>query len=96
MGFMSDSLVFPLYFCGIVITDMAKRIYQIRGQYDSNSEKVIFSTTRKREVEREFNRIVRDCRRERDKYVEQVRIGYVKVHLSLSVQSYWICVVDAS
>lgn len=86
-------MVFPLYFCGIEIADMAKRIYQIKGQYESDPEKVVFTTTRKREVEREFNRLVRDYRSDRDKYVEQVRIGYVKVHLTLAVQSYWISVV---
>ena len=93
---MSVLVAFPLYFCGIEITDMAKRKYQIKGQYESDPEEVIFSTTRKRDVEREFNRLVRNYRRDRDKYVEQVRDGYVKVHLPLAIQSYWICAVSVS
>ena len=75
---------------------MAKRIYQIKGQYESDPAEVIYSSTRKRDVEREFNRLVRNYRRDRDKYVEHVRDGYVKVHLPLAIQSYWICAVSAS
>lgn len=89
-------MVFHSYFCGIELTDMAKRKYQIKGQYQSDPEEVIYSSTRKRDVEREFNRLVRGYRRDRDKYVEQVRYGYVKVHLSFAIQSYWICTVSAS
>lgn len=69
--------------------------YEIRSQYSGKAEEVIFKTTRKREVEREFNRILRGYRSDRTFSVEVVRIGYAVITAYGSFgnvrRELWIC-----
>ncbi len=78
---------------------MARCLYEIRRQYTGEAEEVIFKTTRKREVEREFNRIVRDYKSDSDSFVEIVRIGYAVITTFTSSgksrRELWICSVPA-
>lgn len=86
-----------LYLCHTNQIDMARCLYEIRRQYTGEAEEVIFKTTRKREVEREFNRIVRDNKSDADSCVEVVRIGYAVITTCLSScklrRELWICTV---
>ena len=83
----------------IPCSDMARRVYQLKRQYEGKKEMVISSSSRKKEIEREFSRLVRDYRSDRDALVEVVRLGYVKVtrYLSFGKTSFdtWICIAPA-
>lgn len=76
---------------------MARSLYEIRRQNRGEAEEVIFKTTRKREIEQKFNRLVRDYKSDSDSFVEIVRIGYAVITtytLSGKVrQELWICSV---
>lgn len=78
---------------------MARSLYEIRRQNRGEAEEVIFKTSRKREVEREFNRIVRDYKSDSDSCVEIVRIGYAVITTYTSScklrRELWICSVPA-
>ena len=63
---------------------MARKVYQLRRQFEGEKEEVVSSSTRKNEIERDFGRLVRSARKQPGCYVVEIRTGYAKVRRYLT------------
>ena len=71
--------------------------YQVMSQTQGGEARVLFTSTRKYDTERYFNRLRRDYKKIKSNAVCDVRIGYFTVDmftgLSIINTEYWICKV---
>lgn len=72
-----------------------RTMYQIMSQTNGSEARVVFTSTRKADTERFFNRLRRDYKKVKSNAVCNVRIGYFTVDsftgLSFISTEYWIC-----